>query len=812
MANEDDKSSGANNSGSEGGVLPQPLTSLERLFNRNPPGTTGILDGKIIPPPNPDGILPEPRNMIGFVNGGTFLFSGPDESNAGARTYSADTNISNAITPPTDFSRGSFSPQSLSDSSGGSGGGPRPNPLNEYVNYTYGITLYAAKTNEYTPGTVSGEVIIASGGRRENRNANFREDFYFENFKLESIIGLNSKSRSSNVITAEFTVIEPYGMTLMDRILDLANGFGVQNWYEMLFTLQVDFHANDESGGVINSIPGATKYFQVGLIGCDIKVGSKGAEYKFTAIPFSHHAYQQTVGTTPAMFEANGETVGEIFDSEAKGSFCKALNDFHQEQVKKENYGMADIYKFEIAGSISSAKIVTNKDNEIKSSPMPGDSAPISTADALGKTKSGQPIPLVLNKQRFPVNAGTSIIDFINLVVRSSTYVENQMKPGGGGDGTMKWFKIVPEIKYGEFDTKRNTHQKTITYHVIEYVIYNTKFVDAPVKQPPQSQWSKEYNWIYTGLNQEILDFNVDFNTMFYTMMTSDKEKLAKEEVKPNNDENAEEKNNKGSGTPEGKGTIAPLRKNVFAGNAPLAGQQQGKNDTKKTASNDFYNSLMSSSRGDMINVQLKIAGDPEFVKQDDIYYGPNQGSGDSLNMDTEEVYVSIFFRTPTDLDQETGQMDFNTYPSSVFSGIYRVLKVDSTFERGQFIQNLDCIRLFGESEVGGSSAGERSGNDSLGNARSQALGRANQRSLEMMNTSGMDVRAEDGSLSLLKRNPETGELYDPGPIDRRSTGPIEGNDEAEAARETRSLLNRYPPNRPATNVSSADTENIFFG
>ena len=802
MADEN-KVTGANNSGSDSGILPLPLTSLEKFFNKNPPGTGGILDGKVIPPANPDGILPDPVNFSRFAN--------PDQSEAETRRLSAaNTRIAEAIKPATDTSRASSSASPLQGFQ--NSGGPRDNPLDSYTNYTYGITLYAAPTKEYTPGTVNGEVIIASGGRREGRSSLFKEDFYFENFKIESIIGLNAKSRSSNVITAEFTIVEPYGMTLMDRILALANQLGVQNWYEMLFTLQVDFYGNNDDGSQSNPIEGATKYFQVGLIGCDIKVGIRGAEYKFTAIPFSHQAYQQTVGTVPAKFEAIGEKVGEIFADDGKGSFAKALNDYYKDQVDKGHYEQADVYKFEIDSAIADATIVSNKENEVKSSPMPGDESPTSKEQALSATKSGQPIPLVLSKQRVPVNAGTSIIDFINLIVRSSTYVEKQMKPGGGaGSGQINWFKIIPEITYGDFDTKRNTHKKTITYHVIPYVLYNTKYTDAPLGQP--TSWSKEYNWIYTGSNQQILDFSVDFNTMFYTMMTSNREKLLKGEVKQDGGEDTKkEEEEKGSGKPPGAGTSSPLRKHVVAGNTPISGVQQGKNDVAKTASNDFYNSLMSSSRGDMINVNLKIAGDPEFVKQDDIYYGPRAGSGDSLNMDTEEVYVKIFFKTPTDMKQEDGKMDFETYPSSVFSGIYRVIRVETVLERGQFIQNLDCIRLFGEDEAagGGSSADERAGNNTLGDARSRAVDSANKKSLEMMNTSGLEVRAEDGTLSRFRRNPETGELYDPG-TSEVPRPPVEGITQSESENEIRRLLNRVPANQPASAVVNPSNVADYF-
>lgn len=815
MADED-KDSGANNSGSDGGVSPLPLTLSENFALKNTarlnaftdPRST-LFDGRRDASSDPRSALFDGRRDA-FSDPRSSLYQNFDQFEAEApRPSTANSNITAAVTPGTDSARPSATANPLQGFQ--NSGGPRGNPLDAYTNYTYGITLYAAPTNEYTPGTVNGEVLMASGGRREGRSSLFKEDFYFENFKIESIIGLNAKSRSSNVITVDFTVVEPYGMTLMDRILALANQFGVKNWYEMLFTLQVDFYGNNDDGSQSNPIPAGTKYFQVGLIGCDIKVGTRGAEYKFSAIPFSHHAYQQTVGTVPAKFEAIGEKVSDIFADDGKGSFAKALNEYYENLVETGHASQKDVYKFNIDGSIAEATIVSNKENEVKSSPMPSTESPVSKDQALSATKSGQPIQLVLSKQRVPVNAGTSIIDFINLIIRSSTYIENQMKPGGGDSGgKINWFKIIPEIEYGSFDEKRNTHQKTITYHVIPYVLYNTKYPDASMGQP--TSWSKEYNWIYTGLNQQILDFNVDFNTMFYTMMTSDRNKIVKGEVKPEGGEDTDkEKEEKGSGAPLGAGTIAPTRKVFIAGNAPMSGVQQGKNDVAKTASNDFYNSLMSSSRGDMININLKIAGDPEFVKQDDIYYGPRAGSGDSLNMDTEEVYIKIFFKTPTDIIQETGQMDFETYPNSVFSGIYRVLRVESVFDRGQFIQNLDCIRLFGEGDNpgGGSSASERSESSALGDARSRAQTSALEQTQEMMNNSRLNSYTDPRSTLFSGRNNAWND--ERSLLRERPTAPVEGIDQAEAERETRRLFNRFPPaQQPAATIDPFNVNDYF--
>ena len=112
-----------------------------------------------------------------------------------------------------------------------------------------------------------------------------------------------------------------------------------------------------------------------------------------------------------------------------------------------------------------------------------------------------------------------------------------------------------------------------------------------------------------------------------------------------------------------------------------------------------------------MIKVQLKISGDPEFIKQDDLFFNPGNtlySEGDnvivdknlSLVTDTGEVYVWLSFRTPTDYDQSTGLMDFTTYKSSVFSGLYSIVVINNSFERGQFTQTLELARLFEQTET----------------------------------------------------------------------------------------------------------------
>jgi hypothetical protein len=138
-----------------------------------------------------------------------------------------------------------------------------------------------------------------------------------------------------------------------------------------------------------------------------------------------------------------------------------------------------------------------------------------------------------------------------------------------------------------------------------------------------------------------------------------------------------------------------------------------GSNTAKQVAVADLEASLMTLSQADMLHVKLKILGDPSFIKQDDIFWSPklnsqvseNQTNADlrltpdgSLKTDNGEVRVALTFRTPTDIDESTGMMNFNskTFKTKVnlFSGLYRVIKVTNEFRNGQFTQTLNLVRL----------------------------------------------------------------------------------------------------------------------
>lgn len=138
-----------------------------------------------------------------------------------------------------------------------------------------------------------------------------------------------------------------------------------------------------------------------------------------------------------------------------------------------------------------------------------------------------------------------------------------------------------------------------------------------------------------------------------------------------------------------------------------------GSKTAQEFSAADLSSTIATQSGADMLQVDLKIIGDPDFIKQDDLFYQPSYGSNGeventsvtvtpngSIKTDNGEIFVQLMFRTPVDINDTDGLMKFDSkYRASGFSGLYRVMTVESVFEAGKFIQNLHLIRYPNQEE-----------------------------------------------------------------------------------------------------------------
>lgn len=340
------------------------------------------------------------------------------------------------------------------------------------------------------------------------------------------------------------------------------------------------------------------------------------------------------------------------------------------------------------------------------------------------------------NSGTLNVAAGTQIDVLIDWAIRNSAYIGKQLLDPTSSERRdvtgatqlktpLQHYKIVPQLKLLDYDEKNGRYAMEVTYYVKPFIMQSS-YPYGPLGRVPG--WVKEYNYIFTGgrsrvtgenlSNRDVIDLQLEFNMNYYNQITSTRNfgRLGETAQNTAGDQKLQRENDGALGNSNGDApnagsypTIpwdpAQPRTNNFVANDITRSNRTGPNQAQAVDGADLSNSLMLSAKGDMINIKLKIIGDPQLIKQDDIFYGQGleattsqwiSDSNNSLWMDNGELYVFVNFKSPQDYDERTGLAvsDNSQTNYSSFSGVYKIITIDNLFSRGKFEQTLDLVKL----------------------------------------------------------------------------------------------------------------------
>jgi hypothetical protein len=165
-----------------------------------------------------------------------------------------------------------------------------------------------------------------------------------------------------------------------------------------------------------------------------------------------------------------------------------------------------------------------------------------------------------------------------------------------------------------DFDIKRNDYAKRIIYRLIPFKVHSSIF-KSPTAAPPgfqelQKIIAKQYNYIYTGLNNDLLKFDIDIDNMFYTgRPISPPSETANNQNRDLNDASKDPKKTtelQEGAAPGGVSNTAgakPVKPDPDAGLPPAVG---GSNDisTERRVADAFQNAFLKNS-ADLINLNI---------------------------------------------------------------------------------------------------------------------------------------------------------------------------------------------------------------
>jgi hypothetical protein len=301
---------------------------------------------------------------------------------------------------------------------------------------------------------------------------------------------------------------------------------------------------------------------------------------------------------------------------------------------------------------------------------------------------------------------GTKITKIIEELVLLSEYGKRLTDAGVAADktGMVDWFRIQPHVYSleGEATEKVMGRKARIyVYRVVPYRVHKSIFQmpnDAPIGYDKLRENAvKVYNYLYTGQNKDILDFNLEFNNAFFNALAVDKM----------NESASNRLSERGGNTPN------PEKEEIVNEPTSIEGQtaEQTPDDsgsqtggaTEETPEQRIarsFNEALMNSAVDLLTCEMRIMGDPYFMADSGVGNYNSEGTSyinlktnGAIDHESSEVDVIINFRTPIDISAEGPQFDGKALGVQDFSGLYKVWQVINNFSGNEFTQDVSLIR-----------------------------------------------------------------------------------------------------------------------
>jgi hypothetical protein len=580
--------------------------------------------------------------------------------------------------------------------------------------------------------------VPSAQGPALGRNRFFGNDYYIDNIELAtSVLGKGTGS-AHNFTTIKFKVTEYNGISLLPnlhaavmdyvfrtnaKIRQLAEtGTDQPSYVSQFYLMVIKFYGYDDQGRLLQGgiqppdegggSANVEKYIPFIIRNITFKVAGRAIEYEWDcAAPQTQIGVGSSYATIPFNIQLAGRTVSDglagasrinnqpatnqtpnVAPAPPKANasatvtqgLIDALNQFQEQDVKNGKRRIANKFSIEIVSdAIASAQLSYKADNYSKTqTPMEGSNEP---ATRLLTEKQAAD----LNTKTFSAVAGTSVVAFIEKVVRNSTYITDQslvavdpltgvQKPKNTAPRILGWFKISTEVVPIDWDDITNDFAYEVKYVVTPYRLVNSGssyFPDVPFPGV-----HKSYKYFFTGENKAVISYEQQYDALYRQVISGNLARLLE--------------NNTLTYNQWERRVVQP-----FSGQSSQGGSTIRSNEVPA----NFADSLYSIS--DLSKVSIGIIGDPAWLFQGEASgsYGARQFDprpflpDGTINVDYGQIYFDIQFNTPADynlngsglIDPEFDPQDPKE-PSQRYTYLART--VTSMLSGGKFTQTLEGV------------------------------------------------------------------------------------------------------------------------
>lgn len=670
-------------------------------------------------------------------------------------TGSPDDNVATAgravapavpATPVTPISQGAFKSQLASYIAS--------NPLNAYYNPTYHFQLFMTGDKDLLSqqgesksindlltkvngSNQIGKVIIAETGVT---------GFNIRDVEIETVNAQTGMTRQQKGTQVTMTIVEPLGVSFLDGMSGAGQLLGVWDYTKMVYYLQLWFEGYNEAGVPVVPIPnppfaqpasnsqtrnnGGHWLWALKLNTVDAKVNEDGGVYTLHFIIVeSVPMFVESMEFAPkAMITVSGSTVEELLNAYADKL---SLDSQTQQGVDGQKKGLLT-FKIDSSHPIPFGLKKTKTPGQFILQP----SAP---------NHSSVKILQKGNVYSMTVNQGTHLNDVIHSVVLSTEEGQAMYKnePVSQSDQTANQYRtpvlisVEPDIKFVKYDKgPTRNYQCIVTAHLTPFYtqgpVLDTVDLTNRDNQSAQRQRilemaqlgfiRKQYDYVFTGLNTEVIDFDIKFNFAWQAVLAKQEgaqSTFLTEQVQGKTNDHVDNQTPPLQTTdlndPSSTNTVyiedilPQLNSNVQIGKILPISFTTSLYDTKREegigsnlqfhAAAPMASSIVSQQYyGAFMQIDINVRGDPYWLGQTNLErqvilrnggssFDPNGLPDFSAGNPT--FVLNIKFPVQIGDNFAPKLMD-----SSAFNGLFEVIKVKHSFSEGSFKQVLTANRL----------------------------------------------------------------------------------------------------------------------
>ena len=406
-----------------------------------------------------------------------------------------------------------------------------PNILDDYDSYSYHFRLF-----------MMGEDAIASGnfgpGSREQRVVIAETGVTTVEIDEVSIISTGSISKEAGIGAAtnfSLQLRQAFGATLLDEIFSAANFLGIKNFRTVPMFLELSFRAQEPDRTAYDAVSGVIQdgFTTESLLGDNdklrdvvwvwpimftnmaINVDSGGSVYTLDACIYGDMAYTNQAADLEKQTVVKANTVYEFF-----AGLEDELNK-KEEQKDANRETVFDRYEFFIDSEFAQSKIVPELAEDIAN-------------------RAAEFNVELSEKNEFTFNPGVSIDRIVENILSTTEHFQTKAKGTSQADvdgedkqqeaaAIQTLYRLITDTKIIGFDKNKGDYAREYRYMLIPYemtTIQHRSNVEANLTNQQRydivqraKRLRKSYNYIYTGLNDQVLDFDFTFNFNWYAAL-----------------------------------------------------------------------------------------------------------------------------------------------------------------------------------------------------------------------------------------------------------------------------------------------------